>query len=122
MINTHKFESLECWKKAEDLAFTIYEITAKGKFSSDFSLKNQWRKSAISIISNIAEGKERETHAELIRFLFYAKGSAGELRSQIRIARRIGFISSEVSQRLINDVTSLSIMIYFLIKYIKSHK
>jgi len=120
--NIFKFENLECWQKAEDLAVDIYKISREGKLGMDFGLRDQIRKSVISIVSNIAEGKERETPAELIRFLFFAKGSAGELRAQLSIAKRIGFLKDEDFQRLKTKTIKISVMINSLIKAIKNKK
>ena len=122
MSNIFKFENLECWQKAENLAVDIYKISMEGKLGMDFGLRDQIRKSVISIVSNIAEGKERETPAELIRFLFFAKGSAGELRAQLSIAKRIGFLKDEDFQRLKTKTIKISIMINSLIKAIKNKK
>jgi four helix bundle protein len=81
MSSAKKFEELEIWKGASGLAVEIYQITLYQNFNRDFSLRDQIRRSAISISSNIAEGFEYGNNKDFIRFLRYAKGSAGELRS-----------------------------------------
>ena len=80
------FEELKVWQKAKDLAVLIYKITSDGKLSKDFGLRDQIRRSAVSIASNIAEGDERETDKESVRFFYIAKGSLAELRTQLMIA------------------------------------
>jgi four helix bundle protein len=102
------FEDLEVWQEGCDLAVEIYGITRTGNLSRDYGFRDQMTKAAVSIPSNIAEGKERETVPELIRFLYIAKGSAGELRTQIHIAYRIGYIESEVFRGLIKRAELLS--------------
>jgi four helix bundle protein len=80
-----RFEDLECWQSAKSLAVELYAISNSGEFGKDFGFKDQIRRAAVSIASNIAEGKERETVAEFIRYLYIAKGSAGELKTQLLI-------------------------------------
>jgi four helix bundle protein len=76
------FKDLVVWQKAKDLAVIIYRISNKTLLSKDFSLRDQIRRSAVSIASNIAEGDERDTDKESVRFFFIAKGSLAELRTQ----------------------------------------
>ena len=78
---------MDVWKKAMNLTRFIYQTTNQTSFSKDYYLVNQIRKSSVSIASNIAEGVERDGNKELINFLYIAKGSCGELRCQLYIAR-----------------------------------
>ena len=103
-----RFEDLEVWQEGCDLAVEIYKQSREGKLARDYGLRDQMTRAAVSIPSNIAEGKERETVPELIRFLYIAKGSAGELRTQVHIAYRIGYIESEVFRGLIKRAELLS--------------
>jgi four helix bundle protein len=119
MTNLFKFENLECWQKAKDLAVEIYKMSMHGKLERDYCLRDQMRKSVVSIISNIAEGKERETSKELIRYLFIARGSAGELKAQLIIAKEIGYLNNEQFQDLIEKTEIISAMIGSLIKSIR---
>lgn len=80
------FKELIVWQRAKDLAVMVYKVTEKGALSRDFGLRDQIRRSAVSIASNLAEGDERDTDKESIRFFYIAKGSAAELRTQIQIA------------------------------------
>jgi len=115
-----RFEDLECWKKARSLAVELYTISNKGEFGKDFSFKDQVRRAAVSNASNIAEGKERETVAEFIRYLYVAKGSAGELKTQLLIAQDIGYVDQNCSSDLMMKVENLSAMIGALIKTLKN--
>ena len=87
-----RFEDLIAWQKARTLTKNIYQITNTREFSRDLSLKDQMRRSAVSTMSNIAEGFERGGRAEFHRFLVIAKGSCAELRSQLYVALDAGFI------------------------------
>ena len=121
-ISIKRFEDLICWQRAVDLAVRIYEVSRKGQLGKDFGLRDQLRRAAVSISSNIAEGKERETVPELIRFLYIAKGSAGELRTQLLIAGRIGYLDNEEMLALQNDTEMIGGMIGKLIKRLKQNK
>lgn len=83
MATIEKFEDLEIWKLARELALEIYNETLEGSFANDNDLKWQIRKSSGSVMDNIAEGFERDGKPEFLQFLSIAKGSAGETRSQI---------------------------------------
>ena len=68
------FQNLQVWQKSKNLAVQIYKITSSGKLEKDFGLRDQIRRSAISVPSNIAEGDERDTDKDSVRFFFIAKG------------------------------------------------
>lgn len=102
------FENLDVWKKSCRLAVRIYEIL---KDSREFSLKDQMTRAAVSIPSNIAEGAERDSRQEYIRFLHIAKGSAAELRTQIYIAKEIGLLDNEIVNELIVELKHISAML-----------
>lgn len=80
------FEDLEVWKEARRLTNRIYRMTQDAKFSKDFGLRDQIQRAVVSIMSNIAEGFERGGNQEFIQFLYIAKGSCGEVRSQLYVA------------------------------------
>jgi four helix bundle protein len=105
-----RFEELECWQKAKILAVTLYQITKDEEFARDFGLRDQIRRAVVSIASNIAEGKERETGSEFIRYLYVAKGSAGEVMIQVIIAEEVGYLDREKSIELRQSVKQLSAM------------
>ncbi|MDD5728305.1 MAG: four helix bundle protein [Victivallales bacterium] len=111
------FEELEVWKRACRLSVDIYKILESCK---DYSFRDQMRRSAISIASNIAEGAERDSKREYIRFLHIAKGSAGELRTQIYIANKVGLIKAKERQELCAELVEISKMLQGLIKSLES--
>ena len=95
MTTAKRFEDLEVWQRAKDLTHLIYKYPADGSFSRDFGLRDQMRRASVSIMANIAEGFESQTQAMFIKYLGHAKGSAGELRAQLYIAKDQGYISEE---------------------------
>jgi len=110
------FEDLEVWKSVCDLAVKVYELL---KNCSDYGLKNQMTRSAVSIASNIAEGAERNSAPDFIRFLHIAKGSAAELRTQSMIAARIGELTQEEADILIAATRRLGGQLQSLAKSLK---
>ena len=115
-----KFEDLESWKKARSLTNKVYEATAAGGFSRDFGLKDQIRRASISILSNIAEGFERGGDKEFLQFLAVAKGSCGEVRSQLYIAVDQGYLSQDLFEKLVNHAGEIGRMISGLMKYLRN--
>ena len=93
MTTAKRFEDLKVWQRAKDLTNLVYKHSTEGAFSRDFGLRDQMRRASVSIMSNIAEGFESQTQAMFIRYLGIAKGSAGELRAQLYIAKDQGYIS-----------------------------
>ena len=104
----HSFESLNVWKRASQLAVSVYEALRESK---DYGLKNQMTRAAVSIPSNIAEGYERGTSKEFCHYLNIAKGSTAELRTQLYIARKIGEISQETMAELIEETKGIGAML-----------
>ena len=95
MPTISRFEEIEAWKTARQLTNLMYEFTAQEKFARDFGLRDQIRRAAVSVMSNIAEGFESHTQAQFIRYLGVAKASAGEVRSQLYVALDQSYISKE---------------------------
>ena len=87
-----RFEDIEAWQLGRELTRRVYEATRNGEFARDFGLRDQIQRAAVSITSNIAEGFERRSPAEFARFLLIARGSAGEVRSQLYAALDLGYI------------------------------
>ena len=114
-----RFEDLEVWQEGCDLAVQIYKLSREGKLARDYGLRDQMTRSAVSIPSNIAEGKERETAPELIRYLYIAKGSTGELQTQLYIAQRVGYVDEGTSYNLIQQTKVLSKKLGSFIQYLK---
>jgi four helix bundle protein len=110
------FKELVVWQKARDLAVDIYKLTDQGKFRHDYGLRDQMRRSAVSVPSCIAEGDERDTDKDAIRFFYIAKGSLAELRTQMDIALRVNYIIQEVFQALEKKAIIIGKMLGSLIK------
>jgi four helix bundle protein len=108
-----RFEDLEVWKNSCRLCVDIYKILSECR---DFSYKDQITRCALSIPSNIAEGYERGSNKDAIKFFYYARGSAGELRTQIYIGIKIGYLNNETGLTLKNEAELISKMISALIK------
>ena len=106
-----KFEEIECWKKARELTGRIYEVSGKGNFAKDFGLKDQIRRAAVSIMSNIAEGHDRNGRGEFVQFLANAKGSAAEVRCQLYVALDQRYINDEDFQSLTDLAIEISRML-----------
>ena len=92
-------EELPVWQKARELTKTIYMLTKQASFRKDFSLVDQIRRTVVSVMSNLAEGFERGSNTEFIQFLYIAKGSAGEARTQLYVALDQGYITEEEFKR-----------------------
>lgn len=109
------FKELKVWQRGKNLAVEVYRITATGPFKYDFSLRDQMRRAAVSIPSNIAEGDERDTDKEAIRYFFIAKGSAAELNTQLIIASEVGYIPREIFKNLETECEEIAGMLARLI-------
>ena len=90
------FRELKAWLRAKELAVYIYRQTEKGKFSKDYSLRDQLRRASVSIPSNIAEGDELGTDKQSIRHFYIAKGSSAEVLTQAIISLEIGYIAKDI--------------------------
>lgn len=99
MANIERFEDVVAWQKGRELVRVIYRLTKLTEFSKDFALRDQIRRAAISITSNIAEGFERGGTREFIQFLGHAKGSCGELRSQLYIALDETYLTTSIGSK-----------------------
>ena len=89
------FEDLEAWKVGRKLTKAIYPLTRKEFFSRDFGLADQIRRASVSVMTNVAEGFERGTNKDFVKFLFISRGSAGEVRSLLYVALDQGYINEE---------------------------
>jgi four helix bundle protein len=113
------FEELIAWQKARTLVRNIHEISNKGLFKRDYSLRNQICRASVSAMSNVAEGFEREGDKEFIQFLSQAKASSGEVRSQLYVALDLGYVTEEEFDNLYNMAHEASRVISGLIGYLK---
>ena len=120
MSKVQKFEDLEIFQSARNLCKEVYAITKDGEFHKDTRFVQQIHASAGSVMDNIAEGFEREGNKEFINFLYIAKGSCGEVRSQIIRASDVGFLDNETAANLYNDCLNLSKAISKFISSLKS--
>ncbi|GHT66493.1 four helix bundle protein [Bacteroidia bacterium] len=112
-----RFEDLQVWKDSMNLTVSVYENL---KLCKDYGLKDQMQRAAVSIPSNIAEGFERQTNKEFIQFLYIAKGSCAELRTQLYLSIKINYIIKEDGMGLIEKTEFISKMLHKLIMYRKN--
>ncbi|MBI3235031.1 MAG: four helix bundle protein [Bacteroidetes bacterium] len=114
------FEELECWKLAVQLDKKVYELVGTGKLKTLFSLRDQMLRSVGSIADNVAEGFERGGNKEFIQYLFIAKGSCGELRSQFHRCWNRGLITEPVFKEFYNECRTISVKLSNLITHLKN--
>ena len=118
----NRFEDLRVYQSGRELVKAVYEVTRRESFREDFSLTDQIRRAAISVMSNIAEGFERGSAIEFIQFLYIAKGSCGEVRAQIGIAHDLGYISASEQEHIVERCQKVSRMLASFIEYLKKGK
>lgn len=121
MGKIEEFEDLIVWKKAMELCDEIFAIINNTELSRDFGLRDQMNRSSISIPSNIAEGFERDSNRQFAFFLKIAKGSAGEIRTQLHLARKRKYIDEKTFNRLIALAKEISKMSGSLISYLRKN-
>ena len=119
MATIEKFEQIEAWQEARKLTNALYELTSEGKFARDFGLRDQIRRAAVSTMSNIAEGFERGGDKEFIQFLSLAKGSAGEIRSQLYVAFDQHYLSQTQFDDLANQALHIGRLLAGFMNYLK---
>lgn len=120
MSRAKRFEELEVWQRAKELTNLIYRLSSSGSLARDFGLRDQMRRAAVSIMSNIAEGFESQTQVLFTQFLSRAKGSAGELRAQLYVALEQEYITSEEFQSTFSLAEVCSKQLASLIRYLES--
>lgn len=116
------FEDLEVWQLSMTLCTEIYALTNTDLFAKDFGLKDQIRRSAISVPSNISEGFERDSKNQFLYFLAISKGSCGELRTQLTIAYNLNYLTEEKYLLMKDKCIETSKQLSGFIKYLKSFK
>jgi four helix bundle protein len=109
------FKELRVWQEAKMLAVEVYKVTANGGLAKDYGLKDQMQRAGVSIASNIAEGYERNSDKEFVRFLMIAKGSISELRTQLEIAKDINYVAQETFDPLEEKCNKIGSMLTKLI-------
>ena len=120
MATVKDFEELVIFQKARELSKKIYPITQRGELKNDFRFVQQVRAAVGSIMDNIAEGFERGGNKEFLNFLYIAKGSCGEVRSQLIRANDVGYLTPEEYNELYTECRKLSAGIMNFIKEIKT--
>jgi four helix bundle protein len=110
------FQKLKVWNRAKDLAVFIYKITEQGPISKDYGLRDQIRRSAVSVPSNIAEGDELDSDRQSIKFFYIAKGSSAELLTQSIIAHEIKYLSDQHFDHILKESMAISSMLTRLIE------
>jgi four helix bundle protein len=123
MTTTFKsYRDLEVWKKSMRLAKRIYQITQRFPSEERFGLTNQLRRAAVSVPSNLAEGHARFGPGEFSRFLSITMGSVAELETQIVMSNDLGYINSEITQELMNELDAVGRMLRGLAKSIERRR
>ena len=121
MGKVNGFEELNVWQKSILLSKEIYVLTQNQSFEKDFGLKDQIRRASVSVSSNIAEGFERGSDKDFLKFLYYSKGSVAEVRSQLYIAQSLNYINKEEFGQAQNLSIEISKMLQKFIEYLKSN-
>ena len=103
MATIKSVEESEAFREARCLVKTVYDLTKESPFSKDFGLVDQIRRSAVSVLSNISEGFERDGSSEFIQFLSIAKGSVGEVKAQLVVALDQGYITADQNRKTRNQ-------------------
>ena len=119
MATCDSFEELQAWQKARELVNEVYAISKSQAFGRDVGLRDQIRRAAVSVMSNVAEGFERDGTGEFVQFLSMAKGSAGEVRSHLYVARDQGYISPKAFDGLSTLAIDTSRVISGLMSYLR---
>ena len=122
MTKIEKFEDIEAWQKARELAGAIYSASSDTPFNRDFGLREQIRRASVSIMSNIAEGFGRGGNKELVHFLFIAKSSAAEVQAQLYVALDAGYIDQVKFQELYDLSNNTCKLIGGFIRYLKNQE
>jgi four helix bundle protein len=120
MARINRFEDLEAWRLAREITRQVYVLSKRERLSRDFALRDQIRRSAVSIMSNIAEGFERDGDREFANFLSIAKGSLGELRSQLYAALDQNYLTAEEFHGIVELTDRNSRQISGLMKYLRT--
>lgn len=120
MAKIGQYEELEVWQMGMNLCEKIYDLTNNSDLAKDFSLRDQIRRSSISVPSNIAESFERNSEKQFIYFLIISKGSCGELRTQLNLANRLKYINENEYKFLNDSCLSISKQLSGFINYLKT--
>jgi four helix bundle protein len=119
-MKIERFEDIEAWKEARNIVNSVYSVCRVNGFKRDFSLIDQVKRAAISIMANIAEGFSRKGNKEFVQFLFIAKASAAELQSHLYVALDQGYVKKEQFDALYDDIEKVQRKISNFIKYLNT--
>lgn len=122
MAKVDRFEDLKVWKDAIQIGLKIYQLVENDQLVRDYRAKDQLVGAAISISNNIAEGFEYNSNRQLIKYLGIAKGSAGELRSQLYLLQKAGKISLDVYEEFYSQLIEISSELKGFIKYLNEYE
>jgi four helix bundle protein len=122
MSKIERFEDLQSWQKARQLANAVYELTRRPTFAKDFQLRDQIRDAAGSVMHNIAEGFDSGTRAEFVRFLKIARRSASEVQSELYLALDQKYITAELLKSTYDLATETKRLINGMIAYLRKQK
>ncbi len=115
-----RFEELDVWQRARELTRSVYDLSDQGAFARDFGLRDQMRRAAVSVMSNIAEGFESRTQQLFVDFLGRARGSAGELRAQLYVALDREYLTQDQFAAALHQAETCSRQIARLIQYLET--
>jgi four helix bundle protein len=120
MAGIRRFEEIDAWQKARELTRAIYQVTRSGAFAHDYGLKDQIRRAAVSIMSNIAEGFGRGGNREFVQFLSVARGSVAEVQAQLYVALDAGYIQNEQFDSLFRVATETGNLVGGFMRYLNA--
>ena len=112
-MRIERFEDIVAWQKAKNVSAQVYSLFKSNK---DYGFKDQIQRASVSIMNNIAEGFERSSNAEFRQFLYIAKGSCGEVRSMLYLAKELNYLSESEFNSLVNNLLEISKALSGLIK------
>lgn len=115
-MGVQKYEDLIVWQKAMDLVVNIYKIVKLLPDEERYTLSDQMKRAALSIPSNIAEGQERNTTKDFVKFLHIAKGSRSELETQLLLCIRLNYLTQEQAETAQNLLTEIGKMLHSLVQ------
>lgn len=115
------FEEYECWKRARELTNAVYALTREGHAGRDYAFVDQIRRASISVMNNIAEGHERGSNKDFVKFLYIARGSAGEVRNMLYIGLDQAYLEASKFEELHDLAVQTSKACYGLISYLSKN-
>lgn len=121
MATFRSFEDIEAWRAARQLTREVYRVTRGRPFSRDHGLRDQLRRASVSVMANVAEGLERKSPRDFVRFLRIARGSASEVRSHLYVALDAEYIDQNTFDRLGGEARRITALLNGLIRYLRTH-